>query len=271
MSRIIHKLDDDDIEFKVQQLVRMRDGRRFLTDVYFPQFSMHIEINERHHLNTEEADRRRAQDIISETGHEIRPFATTDNFGNPRTLTEIRSEIDDIVEQLRSKKGTAIQDGTFNEWDWENQFSSQKIIQRGVLRVKDNVVFRLQKEALECFGFRGKGYQKGAWRIPDGTGDLVWFPRLFRHDKWTNELSLDGSTITERAEDMKGRQSIANRLLDDNFANAKRIVFAKAKDPLGENMYRYVGTFRADLKASTAEKMVYTLESVEEPVRVSDL
>ena len=46
ISRIIHGLDDDDIEFVTQQLVRLSDESRALTDLYFPQFDLHVEVDE---------------------------------------------------------------------------------------------------------------------------------------------------------------------------------------------------------------------------------
>ena len=50
ISRIVHRLNDPDIEFVPQQLVRLESGRRALTDLYFPQFDLHFEVNEGHHF-----------------------------------------------------------------------------------------------------------------------------------------------------------------------------------------------------------------------------
>lgn len=38
VSRIIHLLNDTEIQFTTQQLVRKEDGGRYLIDLYFPQF-----------------------------------------------------------------------------------------------------------------------------------------------------------------------------------------------------------------------------------------
>ena len=34
-----------------------------------------------------------------------------------------------------------------------------------------------------------------AWKIPDGTDDVVWFPRLYPHGMWHNELADGGKKI----------------------------------------------------------------------------
>ncbi|MEK9696045.1 MAG: hypothetical protein VW270_09785, partial [Candidatus Poseidoniales archaeon] len=44
ISRILHLLDDPDIEFVCQQQVRKSDGKRYLVDLYFPQLIMYIEV-----------------------------------------------------------------------------------------------------------------------------------------------------------------------------------------------------------------------------------
>ena len=59
VSRIIHLLNDTEIQFTTQQLVRKKDGKRYLIDLYFPQFKIAVEIDESHHLSNEEADRTR--------------------------------------------------------------------------------------------------------------------------------------------------------------------------------------------------------------------
>lgn len=72
VTRIIHLLNDFTIKFATQQYVTRPEGRA-LTDLYFPQFNLHIEVDEGHHFNSANiaADKLREADIINATGHQI--------------------------------------------------------------------------------------------------------------------------------------------------------------------------------------------------------
>ncbi len=95
--------------------------------------------------------------------------------------------------------------GLFEPWDFEARFDPKRILDKGKFCVADNVLFRTQIDAMRCFGFTGKGWQRGVWNIPDGSGDTLWFPRLYPHGSWHNELIEGGSVISARAIDEEGR------------------------------------------------------------------
>lgn len=119
ISRILHKLDDDEIEFVMQQYVRREAGSRALTDLYFPQFSLHLEIDEPHHEKAahSKSDRLRELDIIEATDHEIDRIKIADPEGdpkNPKPMPEIKRDIDAFIEKVRQKKLAAIANGTFS-------------------------------------------------------------------------------------------------------------------------------------------------------------
>lgn len=269
ITRILHELDDDEIEFVTQQLVRRPDGSRALTDLYFPQLDLHLEIDEPFHNHQLRSDEMRQQDIVLVTGHSIERIKVLDEAGQQKPLHSIRCEVDNFVRLIRGKKESRIIKGHFIAWDWEKKFSSDTIIERGYLDVEDNVTFRKQTEAMRCFGFSGKGYQRGAWTIPDGTQDFIWFPRLFEHYVWHNELTADGKYIFERALNDEGVKSIAKQIRDaEAYPDRKIIVFAKAKDPLGANLLRYVGTFKLNISASTEKVIRFDLIRNREAIRV---
>jgi hypothetical protein len=46
LTRLWHKLDNDEIKFVPQQYVNRHTNKYALTDVYLPQFQIHIEVNE---------------------------------------------------------------------------------------------------------------------------------------------------------------------------------------------------------------------------------
>lgn len=268
ISRIIHKLDDDDIEFVTQQCIRRPNGEYYLTDLYFPQFDIHLEVDEPFHSNKIEEDQRRENDIVLATEHQIKRIKISDQ-GQNQSLSSIRSEVDEFVEFIRFLKIEKLRTNEFSPWDWEHKFSSKPIIERGYLDVADNVTFRTQIEAMRCFGFSGNGYQRGAWTIPDGSTDIIWFPRLYKHFIWHNELSPDGRHIYERALDEEGRVSIAKQIKDARAKpDSKMIVFAKSKDTLGANLLRYVGTFKINFDESSLDLIQFDLVRTREPVRL---
>ena len=49
ITRIIHLLNDPDLEFSCQQLIRTPDNKRYLTDLCFPQLGLYCEIDELQH------------------------------------------------------------------------------------------------------------------------------------------------------------------------------------------------------------------------------
>jgi hypothetical protein len=281
ISRIIHKLDDPEIEFVTQQLVRLPNGKRALTDLYFPQFGVHLEVDEGHHFrkNTKDDlgfayvpdDEMREQDIVQITAHEIRRIRVCDFADNQRTdrdYFEVAALVDEFVDFIRSEKQAQLAKGVFEPWDFDARYDPQRIIEKGSMCIADNVLFRRQVDALRCFGFTKSTLRQGVWTVPDGSGDKVWFPRLYRHDKWLNELSDGGTRISERAMDDDGRASIQDQRRDyEKNPNRRLIVFAKGKDALGGNLLLYVGVFKPDLHNSTDEVLQFTLVQDEIKVR----
>src|SRR6056300_1519980 len=47
VSRIVHILNDFEIEFVCQQLILLENGKWVFADIYYPQFNLCLEINER--------------------------------------------------------------------------------------------------------------------------------------------------------------------------------------------------------------------------------
>ena len=269
VSRIIHRIDDRDIEFVTQQQVRLPDGTWKLTDLFFPQFGIHLEVDEPPHLSRKREDLRREQDIILATSHRIERLKVLDEAEAEKSLDQICSEADEFAEKILREKEMMLASGEFLPWDLESRYLSAPVIERGYLDVADNVTFRVQVEALRCFGFQGNGWQKGAWKIPDKTNDWVWFPRLYSHHIWKNELTPDGQHIFQRAANEEARQHNARQNVQA-AASEKRgkiIVFAKSKDALGANLLRYVGTFQHNIDASTDKAIQFDLVSTREKVR----
>ena len=269
ISRIIHKLDDDEIEFVTQQLVRLDDGKRALTDLYFPQFGIHLEVNEAQHFQPKHIkdDERRNQSIVALTEHEVHRIDVADGDGKYLDLSAVKVKVDEFVIMLKSLKEALRQDGSFQPWDLNKKFDPKTYIKAGFVDVGQGAYFRYQKDALECFGYKGGHYQQGAWKIPN-SNDRIWFPRLYEIEEWDNSLSADGLTITE-----KPKSDWAKELIKLGFEKGftseqgKRIVFARESNALGVVLYRYVGSFELDKRATTENMTIYRQVSDKEAIR----
>ena len=90
VHRIFHLLNDLDIEFETQQYVKRPNGMA-LTDMYFPQLSLHIEVDEEYHRDNIEDDKVRKADIVNATNHKLWRVDVS------KALEDINSEINEIV------------------------------------------------------------------------------------------------------------------------------------------------------------------------------
>jgi len=101
VQRIWHRLNRSDLKMITQQFVSRPNSepRRAMTDMYFPQLGIHIEIDEPHHLNQVAADQLRQADIINATGHKfIRVPVSTDIAAFNRLIDEAVEEISAAAE-----------------------------------------------------------------------------------------------------------------------------------------------------------------------------
>ena len=240
VSRIIHLLDDLEIEFVCQQLVRKKDGNRYLVDLYFPQFGIYIEIDEAHHLNEDNAikDKLRQREILEATNlEEIRiPIADADK--KERSLQEINEDIQANIKKIKTLKAAQISDKTFVPWQAGSRYNPQTYIKKGSIEVSSNVALRRQVDVIRLFGTELEGWMRGAWpnnQPIEGTNYQVWFPRLYKAKGWTNSISDSGLKIRET-------QTNGNRI-DLKIQNYDRIVFGHYRNALGENVYRFMGVF----------------------------
>jgi len=256
ITRIVHRLDDPEIEFVCQQYVKRKDGNRALTDLFFPQFGIHLEIDEGQHAEKahQKSDALRSQDIIDATGHEILRIKVYSMDGKTnRPLRDISQDADEFVAKIKKEKARQLSIGLFEPWDFDAKFNADAYLKQGYIDVMENVVFRYQHDALRCFGYTGKAYQRGAWTIKSDKRRNVWFPRLYETKDWNNSLSDDEQQIVE--------QRVSGEPVNENHANIEkwdsRIVFARYHDELGARLYRFVGEFQFDESASSPVKSVF--------------
>lgn len=251
ISRIIHRLDDLSIEFVCQQMVRRENGKHALSDLYFPQFGLHLEVDEKHHDHevNQQADFLREKDIVAATQDDVHRIRISER-GRDRPLEHILGDIERFIELVHEKKRAALAAGTFRPWDPARRFNPWTWIDQGSISVEENVSFTTQVDALRCFGFTGRTLWKGAWNVKDGSGRRVWFPRLTKQDVWDNRLTetAHGATITvERFDGVP----------DPATPGVDMIVFARATDSYGATLFRFKGVFVYKDELSTPTRSVY--------------
>lgn len=124
VTRVWHLLGDLSIKFVTQQYVTRPEGRA-LTDMFFPQFRLHIE---GHHTKQIDCDQLREAEIINATGHDVIRIDVT------KDIEQINEAIDQVIRRLQKDKLTMTD---FEAWDPDAEQNPKKWIhnvplQRGV-------------------------------------------------------------------------------------------------------------------------------------------
>ena len=248
ITRIIHLLEDPDIEFVCQQLIRTQKGKRYLTDLCFPALKLYYEIDERHHSSEDHrsSDQIRQREIIDATDFVEKRIRVYNKNNTDRNLNGIIKEVDKFIKFVRQRKKDFLSRGEFKPWNYETKFRPNTHIKRGYIDVKDNVVFSNHRDALRCFGYEGGHYQRAVWAIK-GTDKEVWFPKLYKNEGWDNSLSDDFKTIIMEKPD---------KTAFGDPHELEWIVFAHYKDLLGQVVYKFLGEFHLSLEKSNNFKWV---------------
>jgi very-short-patch-repair endonuclease len=242
VTRIWHLLNDSSLKFTTQQYVVRPEGHA-LTDMYFPQLKIHIEVDERFHLGQKELDAHRDADIVNVTQHKVVHIDTT------KSLNALNGDIDNVVEEIRATKNDLLD---FQEWNSEKEQNPQTYIDKGSIKIEDDVAFHYSYLAANCFGHSYTGFQKGGTKHPKEVGKMIWFPRLYPNGEWNNSISKDEETITEISKNPEKTRAHIDNELKSKLNN--RIVFARVKSPLGDVMYRFRGEYKLEEEASSYEK-----------------
>jgi len=254
VTRILNLLDDLSLKFITQQPVILSNSKRALTDLYFPQIDLHIEIDELYHQHQIDQDKMREADIVNATNQEVvRIDASKD-------LDCINKSIGSLVCKIREIVINKKNNNTFTPWDIEKEYNAKTYIEKGYIDLGDKVAFKKIIDALECFGLSYKGCQKSCIKHPMEPGTAIWFPKFYENENWDNQISADGLIITERYKGgMKWMKQGDNRdfikVYLDKFPR-RRIVFASVIDSLGERLYRFKGVFEVDKVESLKRQMI---------------
>ena len=252
ITRIWHLLNDDSIKLITQQYVVRPNGGRALTDLFFPQLKVFIEINEGHHKKQVEEDKMREAGIINAIGFvqlnvDIVEEKQLDEKGKEfypiKTLEDVNKQIDTIVTNLKAIKNNSTD---FKPWNYEKEQNPQTYIDKGFIDVNDDVSFRTIVDAANCFGNNYKGMQHGWAKHGVIENTFLWFPKLYENEGWDNKISDDDSIIYEKSKDKKNTKDHIKKTVGEQ-AHFTRFVFARVKSPLGNVVYKFKGAFILDL------------------------
>lgn len=235
VTRIWHRLNNLDIKFVTQQYVAKSDGSYALTDMFFPQINLHVEVDEPHHHKQIDQDELRERDIVNVTQHQIERIDVSQG------IEAIHDRIEELVTLIAEKVKECGE--RFVPWDLHKEINPQTYIDLGYIDVDDNVAFERIVDAVNCFGYNHKGFQKAGIKHPFDKDTFLWFPKLYPNGSWINRLSPDERVITERPVDPVESKEHLNKYLAHPEV---RIVFARVKGLLGDTMYRFKGMFNLD-------------------------
>ena len=265
ITRILHLLNDKDIEFVCQQYINPPDNRDYyLADICFPSLELYCEIDELQHSkkNHQFNDLLRQREILEATNWIEKRIKIFDKNKKILSLKEIDSQIDNFLNYLKKRK-TEIEKRKKVKltWNFEDKYNPNPHIQKGFIKVEDNVVFRYHRDALKLFGYDKGHYQSAVWNIKE-KNEFVWFPKLYRNKLWNNKLISGGDEISQE-------KISNNRVVPFNEWNSNRkldkkiIVFAHYKNVLGQTVYKFYGRYQTDWNNSNRFKQYFYREDKE--------
>lgn len=267
ITRIIHKLDNEYLQFITQQLFKRRDGKYALADLYFPQLNISIEIDEPHHLAQKEEDKERTLDII-EADQKIRKKYTgiediildpieeyRIEIGETSSIEEINNKIDVIIKKIELK----ISNMGDKFVPWKNVYEPALFyVKKGFIEKKDNAKFQTIDEIGKLFNIEkvSMGYKVHGYVPVVNNLEYFWCPHLKLSEddiiinNAINTISQDGKYIFEYFK--KDNDTEVLKVLKNNI---KRYVFAQYKDEVGNEVKKFIGVFSLDKERTLKENI----------------
>ena len=252
ISRIWHLLDNYDVKMTPQQYVSRELSQYALTDVYFPQIGLHVEVNEPAHYHSEDrisGDLKRQKQIELNTGHQVFVIDCSED------ILGIHSQIDKLVSKINSEVKKQIENGIFKPWRPENEHNPNYWKSNGSISISDEVsLFTIQDICLlfdADYQKTKRGFlRKGAITNPKNSSQLIWWPSERPRSGWLNNFDENLGTITETHTDEKKK---SDHYYQHEKGTYTRICFFYNTDILGLTNYKYVGVFTNDKEKSNPE------------------
>lgn len=252
ISRIWHLLNNYDVKMTPQQYVSRELSQYALTDVYFPQIGLHVEVNEPAHYESEgrvNRDLKRQQEIEQNTGHQVLAIDCRQD------IVGIHSQIDELVKKIHSEVKQQITKGEFRPWIPENEHNPNYWKNKGFINLLDEVSLHTIEDI--CLLFEAdyqktiRGFlRKGGISNPKNTNQMIWWPSERPRSGWLNNFDEIEGIITETHSDLRKKSEHYYFYAEETHT---RIVFYHYKDILGLTNYKYVGVFTNDKEKSNPE------------------
>jgi hypothetical protein len=245
LTRLWHKLDNDEIEFIPQQYINRHIDKYALTDVYLPQFGLHVEINEPAHYDSPErieADKNRKYEIESKTGHKVVVIDCR------HELRLIHRQIDELVIEINERIKEQRLDNSFKPWNPSIERNPEYWKAQKTINIEDKISMNSIEDICKLFDAdfnkTKRGYlRRGGIALHKDSNYHLWWPSSITRQGWINKLSDDGLTISEtHTEEMKRNEHYNDHLNSKQI----RIVFFHYKDILGFTSYKFTGVFEYD-------------------------
>lgn len=253
LSRLWHTINDEEVKIVLQQYVAINTDNYALTDVFFPQVKVHVEVNEPAHYSSEEhiaADKSRLADIERQTGHTVSVIDCRNE------LAQIHRDIDELARSITTQIQEQRNNGTFKPWQPEMERNHEHWKTNNTISIRDEVVLNTIEDICALFDadFQKtvRGYQRlGALPHPQNSQILLWWPSVVARSGWQNTFDINEQTITETHQDTTKK--------DEHFqahqnSETIRYVFLHHTDILGFKGYKFVGVFGYDAEKSSPER-----------------
>lgn len=257
LTRLWHKLDNYDIKMVPQQYVFRTVNDYALTDVFFPQFKLHVEVNEPAHYKDNERierDIKRNNQIKRNTSHEIRIIDCREN------IEGIHKQIDNVVNLITNKLNDQKNDDTFKPWDPDKEFSFEYWKKQGMISANNDINFRTIDDICMLFDVDPnrikRGYlRKGGIAHPNSNNIHLWWPSTKKRSGWINKYDDNTGDIFESHQNPdKNKEHLENIINTDQ----SRIIFLQNKDMLGLKSYKFLGVYQLDQdESSQKQKLVW--------------
>lgn len=250
VSRIWHTLNDEDIKIVPQQFVKNENGKYALTDLYLPQFGLHIEVNEPAHYFSQEKEYRdaiRKREIERNSNHQV---IEIDCRG---TLAYINNQVDVCVDKIKKAKISQIEEKKFKPWETESDFTVEFHKNKGILDIEDTPSLRTVDDICKLFNAtvpKNGFLRKGGVLHPTKENLLIWWPSA-KNNNFKNVIKEEENQIIEQPLKEEKKNSHYDGLLNQNI---NRFTFFKDKDALNFTFYRFKGIYIIDKESSSPEE-----------------
>ncbi len=249
ITRLWHLLNNPDIKMVPQQYV-VRNGSNYaLTDVYFPQFDICVEVNEPAHYVTQykiDSDKVRNEEIKESISCKVYEIDCR------KDLNDIHKQIDNVIEIINTELKRQEKNNSFKAWNPDNEFSIEYWKRKGVIDVAENIGFFTIDDV--CLLFEAdprkirRGFlRKGAIAHPKKDDLIIWWPSLNQRSNWKNSYDSVTGEIIESNTDSDKNMNHLNWGIQNNET---RVAFLHYKDNLGFITYKYCGVYKVDVKRS---------------------